>query len=310
MKKILLTSTSFMDTPGVHHEMLNEAGFEIDRMRGPLTEEEIYNVIDKYDALICGDDDLTYKVLKKGKESRLRAISKYGIGLDKIDLSAAKELNIPVKNTPGVNQVSVAEHVFAHILAFYRNLFFSFSATKKGEWKRMTGYEMQGKQMAILGLGRIGKEVAIRAKAFGVNVKVQDKYIDEEFVQQHNLEVVNDDVVELFKDVDIICLHLPLTEESHHLLNQQVFDSLLKKPLIVNTSRAHLLNKQDLMSALEKEQVLGYVTDVMWEEPMNEDDEILKYDNVFITPHIGSRTFESVQRQGSAAVKNLIKLIS
>lgn len=309
MIKVLLTSTSFMDTAGKHHELLAETGFEIDKMRGPLSEQEIYDVIDKYDALICGDDALTYKVLKKGKESRLHAISKYGIGLDKIDLSAAKELGIPVTNTPGVNQVSVAEHVFAHILSFYRNLYVGFSATKHGEWKRITGNEMQGKIMAILGLGRTGKEVAIRAKAFGLEVKVQDKFIDKEFVKKHNLTLIENDVQELFGNADIICLHLPLTKESQHILNKRVFSNLSKKPIIVNTSRADLINKKDLMLALDKKQVSGYLTDVMWEEPMLKDDEILKYNNVFITPHIGSRTFESVERQGSAAVKNLVDLM-
>ena len=121
--KILLTSTSFQDTPGEHHDLINNLGYEIIKMRGPLTEEKLINIITDFDCLLCGDDEITYRVIEKGsKQGKLKIISKYGIGLDKIDLDAAKKFNIIITNCPGVNKTTVAEHVFALILSFVKNI--------------------------------------------------------------------------------------------------------------------------------------------------------------------------------------------
>src|SRR5699024_3300602 len=124
-----------MDTPGPHHDRLQELGLEVDRMRGPLPEKDLLPIIAGYDGMICGDDELNERVLTEGAKGRLRFLSKYGIGLDKIDLKAAEKLNILIANTPGVNHITVAEHTFAHILAFYRNYFPVVSGTKTGQWK-------------------------------------------------------------------------------------------------------------------------------------------------------------------------------
>ena len=297
-----------MDTPGAHHDLLKSIGAEVDTMRGPLKEAEIMAVVDQYDAIVCGDDEYTRQVLEKGKAGRLRYLSKYGIGLDKIDLSAAKELGIPVASTPGVNHVTVAEHTFMHILAFFKNYYEEVGYVKEGKWKRLIQHEIYGKRLAIFGLGRIGKELSIRAKAFGLVVKVFDPYADKEFVAMHDL-ILCDDLDDLFNDAEIISLHSPLNEETKNVLNGERFSKLKNCPLVANTARAGLVDKDALLAALDKKQICGYVTDVMWEEPVCADDPLLKYNNVFITPHIGSRTYESVVRQGSAAVNNLINLI-
>lgn len=306
--KILLTSTSFMDTPGAHHDLLESIGAEIDTMRGPLKEEELLPIIGDYDAIVCGDDEYTQRVLEKGKAGKLRYLSKYGIGLDKIDLNAAKDLDIPVASTPGVNHVTVAEHTFTHILAFFKNYYEEVGYVKEGKWKRLIQHEIYGKRLSIFGLGRIGKELSTRAKAFGLEVKVYDPYADKEFVAKHNLKLC-DNLDDLFNDAEIISLHSPLNEDTKHILNAERFAKLNCCPLVVNTARAGLVNKEDVIAALDKKQICGYVGDVMWDEPVQPDDPILKYTNVFITPHISSRTYESVVRQGSAAVNNLIELL-
>lgn len=306
--KILLTSTSFMDTPGAHHDLLESIGAEIDTMRGPLKEAEIFAVVDQYDAIVCGDDEYTRKVLEKGKAGRLRYLSKYGIGLDKIDLQAAKELGIPVANTPGVNHITVAEHAFTHILAFFKNYYEEVEYVREGKWKRLIQHEIYGKRLSIFGLGRIGKELAIRAKAFGLEVKVYDPFADKNFVAEHGLTLC-DNLDDLFNDAEIISLHSPLTEDTKNVFNAERFGKLNCCPLVVNTARAGLVDKDALIKALDNKQICGYVADVMWEEPIQPDEPLLKYQNVFITPHIGSRTYESVVRQGSAAVRNLISMI-
>lgn len=306
--KILLTSTSFMDTPGAHHDLLKSIGAEIDTLRGPVKESDLLPIIGQYDAVVCGDDEYTRKVLETGKAGKLRYLSKYGIGLDKIDLQAAKDLGIPVVNTPGVNHVTVAEHTFMHILAFFKNYYEEVGFVKEGKWKRLIQHEIYGKRISIFGLGRIGKELSIRAKAFGLEVKVYDPFADKEFVKEKGL-ILCDNLDDLFNDAEIISLHSPLTEYTKNVLNAERFNLFTNCPLIVNTARAGLVDKKALMVALDNRQICGYVADVMWDEPVQTDDPILKYSNVFVTPHIASRTYESVVRQGSAAVNNLIGLI-
>jgi len=140
--KVLLTTTSFQDTPGKHHDLLRQTGWDIIKMRGPLKEKIILKVIDKVDAVICGDDEYTYKVIKKGKQAKLKCISKYGVGLDSIDLEAAKKLNIPITNCPGVNQNAVSEHVFGLLLSFFRNIPSQFQTTQGNKWSRLIGSEI------------------------------------------------------------------------------------------------------------------------------------------------------------------------
>lgn len=307
--KILLTSTSFMDTPGAHHDMLKSIGAEVDTLRGPVKESDLLPIIGQYDAIVCGDDEYTRKVLEAGKAGKLRYLSKYGIGLDKIDLKAAKDLGIPVASTPGVNHVTVAEHTFTHILAFFKNYYEEVGYVKEGRWKRLIQHEIYGKCIAVFGLGRIGKELSIRAKAFGLDVKVYDPFADKDFVATNGLTLC-ENLDDLFNEAEIISLHSPLTEETKNILNSDRFAKLTCCPLVVNTARAGLIDKTALMAALDNKQICGYVADVMWDEPVQVDDPILKYSNVFITPHIASRTYESVVRQGTAAVQNLIDLIN
>mgnify|MGYP003996524001 FL=1 len=181
--KILLTSTSFTDTPGIHQEKLYKAGLEIDTLKGPLKEEVLLSIISKYDGIICGDDAITKKVIKNGAEGNLKVISKYGIGLDKIDIEAAKKFKIPVTNCPGVNQVAVAEHIIAMLFSYYKNIHLEYNITKQGAWQRLIGHEVSGKRIGIVGLGRIGKVLAIRMQALGLKVFVYDPYLDNDFVK-------------------------------------------------------------------------------------------------------------------------------
>lgn len=307
--KILVTTSSFIDTPGKHIDLLNSMGIEYDIIRGPLSEDTIIKLVPNYEAILCGDDEYTEKVLKKGYAGKLRVLAKYGIGLDKIDIVAAKKIGVSVSNTPGVNHTTVAEHTFTHILAFYRNYAIEVSKVKLGEWKRLTGHELYEKRIAIFGLGRIGKEVAIRAKAFEMVVYAFDPFPDHEFIKTHNL-VYKDNLDSLFNDADIITLHSPLTNSTLHTFNKKRFESLNNCPLLINTARANLVDKEALIYALNNKLISGYAADVMWDEPIKKDEMLNQYDNVFITPHIGSRTFESVQRQGIAAVKNLLSQIN
>ena len=305
--KVLLTSTSFQDCEGSHKELLNQQGWDVSYLRGPLKKFEIINEIAQYDALICGDDDLDREVLEKGAAGRLKFISKYGVGLDKIDLVAAKELGIPVTNCPGVNQIAVAEHVLAMIFSFFKNIHISHEITSQGGWKRPLGNELFGKKIGIVGLGAIGKELAKRTPFLGMETYVYDVNPDNQFIKTNNL-IALDSIEAILKTCDIVSMHVPLLESTKGLITKKLLQKAAKTGLVlVNTSRAGLVEEQDILDAIENGKLGGYLTDVLSIEPMDRSCLLQNNPGILITPHIGSRTRETIQRQGSMAVQNLIQ---
>jgi phosphoglycerate dehydrogenase-like enzyme len=288
--------------------MLAKAGFEVVRERGPLPESRMLELAGQFDAYLCGDDAFTRAVIEKSLP-RLKVISKYGIGLDKIDVAAATELKVPVLFTPGVNHTTVAEHTFALLLATARNLVTEANHVAAGRWTRITGSELCGKTLAIIGFGRIGKEVAIRARAFGIKVLGYDLYWDEDFARWHDVERVQD-LDTLLSRSDIVSLHVNLTPQTKHLLNGQNLSRLRKGAIIVNCARGELVEVEGLVAALKSGHLRGYAADVLDQEPPPADHPLLGLPNVILTPHIGSRTNESVQRQASCAVENLTLFLS
>lgn len=308
--KILLTSTSFQDTPGNHQELLKAAGYEVDNLRGPVKADVLLPIIGNYDGVICGDDEYTAEVIEAGKKGQLKVISKYGIGLDKIDLTAAKEWDIPVTNCPGVNHTTVAEHVFALLLSFVKHIPTELAHTKNGEWTRYTGNEIFGKTIGIIGLGKIGKEVAKRASAFGLTIIAFDQYWDQDFANTYKISQAHTPN-ELLTKSDIISLHTDLNAQTKHIISTDRIKNILKQDaIIINTARGELVELEGLIWGLNEKKIKGYLTDVLEEEPMKKDHPLKNYSNVFITPHIGSRTFESVERQGTMAVENLLKFLN
>ncbi|MDX2188065.1 MAG: phosphoglycerate dehydrogenase [Opitutaceae bacterium] len=306
MTRVLLSTTSFQDTPGDHHQLLAEAGFDLVRERGPLPESQMLELADQFDAFLCGDDAFTRRVLEKAK-SRVRVISKYGVGLDKIDLVAATDLRIPVLFTPGVNHQSVAEHTFALMLATYRNLVVEANHVAAGNWKRITGRELFGKTLFLIGLGRIGREVAIRARGFSLRVIAFGNYWDADFAAQHGVERVAT-IEDGLRKADIVSLHTGLTEKTRHLLDARRLALLRQGALIVNCARGELIELQALVGEVRSNR-LSYAADVLDEEPPARDHPLLDAPNVILTPHIGSRTHESVGRQARASVENLTRFL-
>jgi phosphoglycerate dehydrogenase-like enzyme len=224
--------------------------------------------------------------------------------LDKIDVKAATDLKVPVLFTPGVNHTTVAEHTFALMLAAVRNLVVEANHTAAGRWTRITGNEVCGKTLAIVGFGRIGKEVAVRAHAFGLKLVGYGNYWDEDFARWYNIERV-ETIDDALRRADIVSLHTKLTPATRHLINAKNIGLLKRGAVIVNCARGEILELSALVEALKSKHLLAYAADVLDQEPPPADHPLLGLPNVIITPHIGSRTHESVQRQASCAVENL-----
>lgn len=306
--KILLTSTSFQDTPGAHQKLLQEQNFEIKSLRGPLKENELIGLIDKFDGIICGDDEITKAVISKGRLGKLKVISKYGIGMDKIDLAAAKKNGITVCNCPGINRVTVAEHVFALLLTYIKNIIYENELIQGQNWVRFTGRELYNKTLGVLGTGNIGKEVITRALAFGMKVVAFDKYPDNKFASRYNVKY-HSSPLELIKSSDFISLNLTLDSQTKKIIDNHSLSYMKKGVIIVNTARAGLVSNSAILNGIDKGIIGGYLTDVLEEEPLNSKHPFLGKKEIIITPHIGSRTYENVIKQGKMAVENLIKHI-
>jgi D-3-phosphoglycerate dehydrogenase len=309
--RILLTTTSFQDTPGRHHDVLDRSGFEIVRQRGPLSEQQMLDLVTSgggFDGLLNGDDRITARVIDAALP-RLRVIAKYGIGLDSIDVKHATARRIPVLFTPGVNETTVAEHTIGLMIAVAKHFWFHARAVKAGQWKRQTGSELWGKTIGVIGLGRIGKEVVKRATAFGMTCIGHGNYWDDSFAAQYGLERVltREDVL---RRADVISLHTNLTPETRGFINRQTIELMKDGAILVNTGRGGLVVEQDVADACRSGKLHGYGADVLETEPMKTPHPFQDVDNIIVTPHVGSRTNESVQRQGLRAANNLVNFLN
>ena len=305
--RVLLTTCSYQDTPGPHHDLMDAQGWEVVRERGPLTEQRMLELAGDFDAFLCGDDAITRAVIEKSLP-RLKIISKYGIGLDKIDLQATKELKIPVLFTPGVNHTTVAEHTFGLLIGITKHIVTTAAAARRGEWLRLTGHEIFGKTLGIVGLGRIGKEVATRGRAFGMEVIACDPYFDEAFGTAHGVTRCAS-IDEVLNRSDVFSLHCFLSDETRGLIRREKIAAMKDGVIILNCARGEIVETADMVEALHSGKVGGYGTDVLDVEPPPADHPLLSAPNCVITPHIGSRTYESVPRQAMKSLTNLINAL-
>lgn len=310
--RILLSTTSYQDTPGPHHELLESQDFEIVRERGPLPESAMLDLSGEFDAFLCGDDAISKKVLEKFLP-RLKVISKYGIGLDKIDVAYATEQKLPVLNTPGVNHTTVAEHTFGLLLSLSKKIQENATDVIAGEWqagwKKPVGHEILGKTMGIIGLGRIGKEVATRARAFGMDVIAFDPYFDEEFAIRNEVTRCSS-MDEVLTKSNVVSLHCFLDENTRGMINAEKIAEMQNDVIVLNCARGELVQTDDMAAALESGKAAGYGADVLDQEPPPENHKLFKTPNCIITSHIASRTYESVERQALRATHNLINFLN
>lgn len=310
--RILLSTTSYQDTPGPHHELLESQGFDIVRERGPLPESEMLDLSGEFDAFLCGDDAITRAVIDKSLP-RLKVISKYGIGLDKINVAYATEQELAVLNTPGVNHTTVAEHTFGLLLSLSKKIQENAVDVVAGKWqagwKKPVGHEILGKTMGIIGLGRIGKEVATRARAFGMKVIAFDPYFDEAFAEQHDVTRCAS-MDEVLINSNVVSLHCFLDENTRGMINAQKIAEMQDDVIVLNCARGELVETDDIAEALNSGKAAGYGADVLDEEPPAADHKLFSAPNCIITSHIASRTYESVERQALRATHNLINFLN
>jgi D-3-phosphoglycerate dehydrogenase len=225
--------------------------------------------------------------------AKLKVIGRAGVGLDNVDLEAATQKGIIVMNTPAGNTISTAEHTMSMILALSRNIPQANASVKRGEWKRskFMGVELYGKTLGVVGLGKIGSEVAKRSLSFGMKVLAYDPFLSREVAESLGVEVM--ELKELLQRSDYITVHTPLTEETRHMISTNEFALMKKGAKLINCARGGIVDEAALINAIKEGKVSGAAMDVFENEPLSADSEFLKLDNVITTCHLGASTEEA-----------------
>ncbi|MDI3310420.1 MAG: phosphoglycerate dehydrogenase [Thermoanaerobacterium sp.] len=305
-KKILITPRSFGKTSNVPFEMLKKYDYEIIRNESgkPYEESELINIIKDIDGIIVGLDKITSNVLKNAK--KLKVITKYGVGMDNIDIEEAEKLGIKITFTPGANKESVADLAFSLMLCLSRNVIKLDNIVRSNKWEKIVGYEVYGKTLGIVGTGSIGKGVAKRAAGFDMKILAYDKYPDYDFADKIGMKYV--DKKTLLEESDFITLHIPLSDETYHFIDEEEFNIMKNTAYIINTSRGGIINENALYNALKDKKIAGAALDAFEEEPpLNS--KLFELDNVILSPHCGASTKEATDRMGIMAVEGLISVL-
>jgi D-3-phosphoglycerate dehydrogenase len=307
MMKILVTARSFRQTPGRHKELLEQSGHQVveSTFDRPLKELEMVGLIADVDGVILGMDDVTARVIEAARQ--LKVLSRYGVGMDKVDVHAATDAGVVVTNTPGTNHIAVAELALGLMLSLLRRIPQHDSSTKEGSWARERGAELAGKTVGIVGLGAVGREVAKRLRGFDVRLLVYDPYVSSDVVEAQGAQRV--DLETLLREGDVVTLHAPVTEETRGMLGQQEFGLMKPSACLVNTARAELTDEDALYEVLKSGGIGGAGLDAFSQEPPPPQCPLLQLPNVVATPHIGATTCESILRMGTLAVENALQVL-
>jgi D-3-phosphoglycerate dehydrogenase len=276
---------------------------EIDQQ---LKEDDLIKIIDRFDGVIAGDDQFTSLVLHKA--NKLKIISKWGIGIDGIDLKEARHLGIKVTNTPAVFSDEVADVVIGYIILLSRQLHTINQNVRRDQWNetQIPGISLRGKTLGVIGVGNIGRAVTRRAVALGMNVLGYDIYPPPDACLKET-QIRMADLDEIYTHSDFISLNCNLTEQNYHLLNKDTFSRMKRGVFIVNTSRGSLIDEVALIQALNEKRVAGAALDVFEKEPLPKNSPLRHFDNCIFGCHNSSNTKEAVQRVNELAIRNLIE---
>jgi D-3-phosphoglycerate dehydrogenase len=269
-----------------------------------LKPDELLERVKDFDVLVVRSaTKVTADVIAAGK--KLRVVARAGIGLDNIDVEAAKARNIKVINAPEAPTVAVAELVIGHMLSFARRIPRGDASTKQGRWekKELMGTELRGKTLGIIGTGHIGQAVGHRAKSFQMKLLLCDVVQNREFAEQTGGEYVDMDA--LLRESDYITLHVPLLPGTKQMIGKRELELMKPTAVLVNTSRGKIIDEKALIEALQNKRIAGACLDVYEIEPPV-DSPLFKLSNVILTPHVGASTVEA-QRDAAVIVAKKIK---
>ena len=304
MTKFKILITDGLDESG---QSILRASADVDD-RKDISADDLLKAIPEYDALIVrGRTKVTASVIEAA--SRLKVIGRAGVGVDNIDLEAAKKYNITVVNAPMSTSLAVAELTFGLLLAMAREIPRADAGMKQGQWlkKDLEGVELNGKTLGLIGFGRIGVEVGKRASAFGMNVIAYDPLISEDDIKQRGAEPVS--IQDLYAWSDFISLHLPLNVQTRDLIGPLAFSQMKDGVRIMCAARGGIIDESALLNALNSGKVAGAALDVFGQEPPGLT-ETISHPRVIATPHIGAQTAEAQSRASEDIANEVISALN
>jgi len=300
--KVLISSRSFGKIDSGAIELLEKQGLTpiLNPYGRKLDEKEILNLIDDSVGIIAGTEKITDKIISRNNQ--LKVISRYGIGIDNIDIKAAEKKDIMIFNTPDSPSIAVAELTISLILNLLKKIGKSDRDIRNDIWKPEIGNLLSKKTVGIIGLGRIGKKLIQFLLPFNTKIFVYDINPDIKFIAEHNLNLTS--LSELISQSDIITLHIPLTKKTKHMIGKSELNSMKPNAILINAARGGLVDEKSLYFALKNNIISGAAIDVLEDEPKT--GSLKELDNIIITPHIGTFTEETRINMEIEAAENLI----
>ena len=306
--KIVVTPRGFAKCGVENARIMEAAGFDVVYNDTGLayTKEEFYKNTEDASGVIVGVESVDRAYIDA--HPQLKAVVKFGVGTDNIDVEYCRKKGIFVGRTVGSNARSVAETAISFVIADSKNLYGSIANTREHGWAKMTGYEIMGKTIGIIGFGAIGKQVAKMANGLGMKVLAYDVYeIDKETAESCHIETA--EISDILRRSDFISLHVPLTEETRNLIGLKEMKQMKPEAVLINTARGGIVNEADLYVALKEHIIKAAYFDVFSSEPPKENEPLLTLPNFYLTPHIASRSREAEQNTANIATQVMLEAL-
>ena len=299
--KIVVTSIAFSKNLFLRNKIAEDfSNVEFNEEGKRFNNTELIDYMKTSDGAIVGLDVIDEELLNHCKN--LKIISKYGVGLNNIDLIQCREKNVAVGWTGGVNKRSVSEMTLGFMLMLCRNLFITSNQLKNGNWNKAGGFQLSEKTIGLIGIGHIGKDLISLLKPFNCKILVNDIIDQEDYYNEHNLIEVSKE--KLFRESDIISIHTPYTTDTENMVNLDVLKEMKESAFLINTARGGIVNEGDLEYALKNNIIAGAALDAyIIEPPVN--NELISLPNLISTPHIGGNALEAVESMGLSAIEHL-----
>jgi len=303
---VLIESRPFCAFDNAPMDQLKDAGMNLIDMRGSgVQDPKFLEALKQADAILCGND-LVVNDAVLDMAPDVKAIAKMGAGLDTVDIDAATRHDAIVFHTPGANNQAVADHTFALILNVARKIIYCDQSLREKRWEhtKIMGLEIWQKTLGLIGLGAIGRCVALRAKGFDMKVVAHDPFWPEEFARKQGIAKV--EIEELLRVSDVISIHAPLTPENKGMIDEKALKTMKPTAILINAARGGIVNEADLYRGLKDKVIAGAGIDVFENEPPS-DSPLLELENVVLTPHTAAFTFEGLNNMSVGVVEQLIE---
>lgn len=306
--KILVTPTGFTKSNKGAVKLLQSKGWDIKFNTGNsiMEREDFLEQLTDADGLILGIEKLDREALDAAV--KLKAVSRYGVGMDNIDLEYAKEKKVLVRNAAGANATGVADAVYALLFGVTKKVVLCDRQVREGRWEEPLTYEIGKKTLGLIGFGNIGVLVAKRAAGFDMKVLAYDKNMNIDAAQKYHVKPVPS-IGDILREADIVSLHVPYLPETHHLIGERELALMKSNAVLINTARGGVVDEAALYKALKEKRLMGAGLDVFENEPLPLNSKLLELENVVLSPHCAADTFESIQNVCMVSANNLINML-